>query len=76
MPYYRQDSHRALEALTSISGVNVLIDRAIEIPVPGSNGASGGEVCRVYGSPWVPRYAAWKTAFNKDTSDLETYWSR
>ena len=46
------------------SGVHVLVDRRVEI-----------QGVAIYGSPWVPRYAEWSTAFNKTPDQLDAVWS-
>ncbi len=46
------------------SGVHVLVDRRIDI-----------QGVAIYGSPWVPQYAEWSTAFNKTTDQLDAVWS-
>merc|ERR1712100_552931 len=36
----------------------------------------GDNVLRIFGSPWVTRYASWQTAFNKLDADMKEHWGK
>ena len=58
----REDPDKALALL---EGVHVLIDAAVDV-----------QGLTVYGSPHVPRYAPWQTAFNVEAQALPGHWGR
>lgn len=58
-----KESHEAAQAVIRSGGIRILVDEL-------------AEVCgvHVYGSPWVTRYASWRTAFNKEKNAMESVW--
>lgn len=59
----RKESHEAAQAILRSGGIRILVDELAEV-----------FGVRVYGSPWVTRYASWRTAFNKEESAMESFW--
>lgn len=60
-----EDPDAALRCLSELPGTHVLLDRGVNI---------GG--INVFGSPYVPQYASWRTGFNKTKEELREHWER
>ena len=54
----------AFEALAA-RGIRVLVDEALEL----DHGVT------VFGSPWVTKYAPWRTAFNRSEAEMALMWA-
>uniref|UniRef100_A0A7S4SJT9 Calcineurin-like phosphoesterase domain-containing protein n=1 Tax=Alexandrium monilatum TaxID=311494 RepID=A0A7S4SJT9_9DINO len=59
----RKESHREAVVEFTSRGVRLLVDASMEVLD-----------LRVHGSPWVPRYAPWQTAFNREVTAMEEVW--
>ncbi|CAE8682023.1 unnamed protein product, partial [Polarella glacialis] len=59
----QQESHSEAVAEFTSRGIQLLVDKSIEV-----------HGLHVYGSPWVTRYASWKTAFNKESEAMGEHW--
>jgi hypothetical protein len=61
--YIQESSVDALNEFSKAEGIFLLIDSGISV----------GNV-KIWGSPRVPRYASWRTAFNKSSDEMCAHW--